>query len=191
MSKLAAGDVVSARKNLAFKGGVVPTGRRGVVESVEAAERGPVFHTRFPVVVSGLRRIITIAASHAEVTLECPSDEVLRDPAHRTTPSKKNAWAALQKDELISLGARLRQEAIVASPHVYAGWIVAAKICGRIVGCVEVPGVSVTYIVNVTLADPDHHQGHRFTNVNLSRDDFDVVDPDLAEGLHAAARMPR
>ncbi len=191
MEKLAPGDVVSARKDLATNVGVVPTGRRGVVEIIATSERGAMFHTRFPVVVSGHRRIVTVAASRADLALECPSDRVLRDPAHRTTPSKKNGWAALQKDELVSLGARLRSEAVVPSPHVFAGWVVPARIYGTIVDCVEVPGVRVSYVVNVTLADPDSYQGYRFTNLDLNRDDFDLVDPDLAQGVQGSAKRPR
>jgi hypothetical protein len=184
------GDVVSARRDLSLKeGALAPEGRYGVVQGDWGGDAARPVPVRFPVIHEGRRRLLTADFARVDIALQHRSEAVLRDPEHLKLSSNEEEWALLQKDELVSLGARLKRTAIVAEPHLFAGQVVPARLYCRIVQCVET-NREVIYVVNATLPDPDSIYGYRFTNIEVTRDQFQVVDPARAEGFQRVKLGP-
>ncbi|MDB4992722.1 MAG: hypothetical protein JWM74_154 [Myxococcaceae bacterium] len=173
------GDVVSARIELIRGALTVPNGRHGVV--VEGNES--VVLVRFPLVVGREKKLKKVWVPRRAVWVEVKSADVLRDPAHPRGPKADGEWAALEKDELVSLGARLKRAIKVPPPHAFTGKTVSANRVGTIVQCVESASDGVIYVINVTLPDPASYQGYRFTNLEARRDEFVLEDPKKAKGI--------
>ena len=185
------GDVVSARRELVLNEEArAPAGRYGVVQGDWDGNAATLVRVRFPIVCEGRRRLLTSEFRRAHVALQHRSDAVLRDPKHLELSSAEEEWALLQKDELVSLGARLKRRATVAKPHVFEGRSVPARLYCQIVQCVASRG-RVIYVVNATLHDPESIHGYRYTNIEVTRDQFQVVDPERANGIQRVKLGPR